>query len=214
MAIDITDITDITGRSKSYRPIVDYYMIIFITSSFIFSFYSFIKVLIDPLILIDPTNNDFNLIKKCNVNFTLNLITIISTIQYIFMILSTMCDCFNMNVSKTMYKIFYSSYVMTNIISCIAFVVNIKCFNFFKDNYSYYYGSIIIQFTICLVSIILEFLYYLCCSPHNSSESGTGPKCVCCDECCNCLDCLDCLLDCFDKSNKENKNETSRLLNE
>ena len=210
MAIDITDIT---GRSKSYRPIVDYYMILFITSSFIFSFYSFIKVLIDPLILIDPTNNDFNLIKKCNVNFTLNLITIISTMQYIFMILSTMCDCFNMNVSKAMYKIFYSSYVMTNIISCIAFLVNIKCFNFFKDNYSYYYSSIIIQFTICLVSIILEFLYYLCCSPHNSSESGTGSKCVCCDECCNCLNCVDCLLDCFDKSNKENKNETSRLLN-
>jgi len=203
MAIDITDIT---GRSKSYRPIVDYYMIVFITSSFIFSFYSFTKVLIDPLILIDPTNNDFNLIKQCNANFTLNLITIISTIQYIFMILSTMCDCFNYNVSKAMYKIFYSSYVMTNIISCIAFVVNIKCFNFFKENYSYYYSSIIIQFTICLVSIILEFLYYLCCSPHNSNSSS---GCVCCNECCNCLDCC---FDCFDKSNKENKNETSRLL--
>ena len=203
MAIDITDIT---GRSKSYRPIVDYYMIVFITSSFIFSFYSFTKVLIDPLILIDPTNNDFNLIKQCNANFTLNLITIISTIQYIFMILSTMCDCFNYNVSKAMYKIFYSSYVMTNIISCIAFVVNIKCFNFFKENYSYYYSSIIIQFTICLVSIILEFLYYLCCSPHNSNSSS---GCVCCNECCNCLDCC---FDCFDKFNKENKNETSRLL--
>jgi hypothetical protein len=203
-------------NTKSYKPIGGYFTILFITSSFIFSCYSFIKVLIDPVIFVDPTLTDFNLIKKCNVNFTLNLITNMSTIQYIFMILSTMCDCFNYNVSKTMYKIFYSSYVMTNIISCIAFVINIKCFNFFKYNYNYYYISIVIQFSICLISIVFEFLDWLCCSSHNNksnSNSRSSSRCVFWDECCNCLNCLDCLIDCFEKSDKDNENETTRLLN-
>ena len=197
---------EITGITKSYKPIGGYFSILFITSSFIFSCYSFIKVLSDPVIYIDPTQNDFNMIKQCNFTFTLNMITIISTIQYIIMVLITICDCFNNNISKVIYKIFYSSYIITHIISCIAFVVNTKCFNFFKDNYNYYYISVIIQFLICLISIISEFLDYLCCSSNSVYE------CVCCidcDECCNCFEKSD-----KDKDkDKENKNETDKLLN-
>lgn len=204
-------------NTKSYKALGGYITILFITSSLIFSCYSFIKVLIDPVIFIDPTHTDFNLIKKCNITFTLNIITIISTIQYIIMILITICDCFNYNISKVIYRIFYSSYIITHIISCSAFAINTKCFDFFKDNYNYYYVSVIIQFLVCLFSIIPEFLDWLCCSSceadyecvccmgcdcFEKSDKENESGCVCYNECCNLFSC-----------SKENKNENDKLLN-
>ncbi len=169
-------------ENKSYKPIIGYYTLLFIISSFIFSTYSFIKILTDTIFI--TSIEEIELIRKCNVNYTVNILTIASTLQYIFITSFTICDSFTYNVSKGLYRIFYTSYILFNIISCIVFLINSDCFKFFKDNAHYYYVSIIIQFSFCLVTIILELLEYCSCSncSCNASDCTAYNECV---ECCN-----------------------------
>ena len=148
-----------TNTSTSYKPLVGYYLLICFICSFSLSLYSFIKILFEPIV-IDSTNNN----KYYNMNFIINTLAFISTGQYIFIIFMTLCNVFNYNTSLILYNIFHYNYVMFNIISVITFVSHIDSFNFFKENYNYYYISLIIQFSICSLSIILE-LFVCCCQP-------------------------------------------------
>ena len=170
--------------SKSYKPLFSYYLLIFIMGSFGFSLYSLIKIMT-------------NFISIINTAFIINVLTIPATANYIFIILSTMCDIFNYNTSRVLYNITYYSYVSTNIIAFITFL-STNSFKFFNEFYSYYCISVIIQFSICLTSIISEVLTYcFCITKNNQPEVDNDCKCVCCDEL------TECCISCFTKDNNE-----------
>ena len=170
--------------SKSYKPLFSYYLLIFIMVSFVFSLYSLIKIMTNFMSII-------------NTAFIINVLTIPATANYIFIILSTMCDMFNFNTSRVLYNITYYSYVSTNIIAFITFL-STNSFKFFNEFYSYYCISVIIQFSICLTLIISELLTYcLCNTKNNQTEIDNDCKCVCCDEL------SECCISCFTKDNKE-----------
>ena len=145
--------------SKSYKPLVGYYLLICVICSCAFSLYSFIMMLFDPII--NETTIEKN-IKYYNMIFIVNTLAIIATCQYILMICVSLCNVLSYNSSKVLYVVFYYNYVILNIVSFIILVSHINSFNFFKTNYNYYYISLIIQFSICALSMFLQIFVCFC----------------------------------------------------
>jgi hypothetical protein len=148
-------------KNISYKPLAGYYLLICVICSFSFSIYSFIEIIIDPIFI--ESYNEKN-IKYYNLAFTINTLAVASAGQYIFIIFLTLCNVFKYNTSRILYNIFHYNYVIINLISFIIFATHINSFNFFKKNYNYYFISLLTQFTICIMSIILE-LFVCCCYP-------------------------------------------------
>jgi hypothetical protein len=170
------------ANNKYYK--IMYYLITFIIGSFVFSFYSFIKVLRNPVFI---TDSEINELKQSNTAFIINGFIIPATVNYIIMIIMTLSEVFNYYTSRKLYNIFYCNYVVINIISLTTFLINFESFKFFQQYYNYYYISIIIQFAVFVKSIIFELIIY--CGGSNSNQyeninqNQTDCKCVCCDEC-------------------------------